>query len=75
MNDVLVMIPVLRRDVYLRRLFDWLRESLKASRASVSAPSNCRPDPFEMRTVRAWRKAGLLSLTAKRLASSAKREG
>ena len=31
MNDVLVMIPVLRRVVYLRRLFDWLDDSLKAS--------------------------------------------
>ncbi len=32
MSDILAMIPVLRRLVYLRRLFDWLKESLEASR-------------------------------------------
>ena len=35
MNDVLVMIPVLRRVVYLRRLFAWLDDSLKASHNST----------------------------------------
>jgi len=35
MNDVLAMIPILRRFVYLRRLFDWLGESLKASGSST----------------------------------------
>lgn len=35
MNDVLVIIPVFRRVVYLRRLFDWLDDSLKASRNST----------------------------------------
>ncbi len=31
MTDVLAAIPVIRRLVYLRRLFDWLEESLQAS--------------------------------------------
>jgi hypothetical protein len=31
MADFLSMIPVIRRIVYLRRLFDWLEESLEAS--------------------------------------------
>ena|SRR6266536_1894950 len=35
MNDVLAVIPVLRRFVYLRRLFDWLGESLEAARNST----------------------------------------
>ena len=35
MNDLLRMIPVLRRLVYLRRLFDWLDDSLKASHKST----------------------------------------
>jgi hypothetical protein len=35
MNDVRALIPVLRRVVYLRRLFDWLGESLQASSNST----------------------------------------
>jgi hypothetical protein len=35
MTDVLAMIPVIRRIVYLRRLFDWLEESLEASSNST----------------------------------------
>jgi hypothetical protein len=37
MSDVLAMIPVLRRLVYLRRLFDWLNEYLEASRNPTAA--------------------------------------
>jgi hypothetical protein len=35
MNDALAIIPVFRRLVYLRRLFDWLNDSLKASHNST----------------------------------------
>jgi hypothetical protein len=35
MTDALAMIPVIRRIVYLRRLFDWLKESLEASSNST----------------------------------------
>ena len=35
MDDALAMTPALRRLVYLRHLFDWLEESLKASHNST----------------------------------------
>src|SRR5438067_2144444 len=35
MNDVLAMIPGLRRLVFLRRLFDWLKDSLEAAGKST----------------------------------------
>jgi hypothetical protein len=36
MSDILAMIPVVRRLVYLRRLFDWLKEYLDAARAPTA---------------------------------------
>ena len=36
MKDILAIIPGLRRIVFLRRLFDWLNESLQASRNSTT---------------------------------------